>query len=308
MPGALESLACQQTHDEFTYDVFVVDNASTDDTLAVVETFAETSPIPVHYCYEAKPGDAPPRNHGIKHSTSPWLAFFDDDQFATPLWLAELLRVAIVRNARIVGGPVHLDLPDEIAAGLSRSCRRTLREMKPYDSARTYDAADIPGTGNMLVHRSVFDDVGSFDESMQAGGSDWRLVNSARRRGIEPWYAPDAVIRHRVEDDRMTRSYFRWDSLNGGATVAREHHHTRGLAGLAVGCAARLARLGCYLPRLVWDRLRPPQVGVAESRMMAWRTEAYLREAISLVAPRLCPQRGFHRMIEFRAGRMAGSV
>lgn len=302
--GALESLACQETHGEFTYDIVVVDNASEDDTRAMVESFAATSAIPVHYCFEANPGDAPPRNHGIKHSTSPWLAFFDDDQFATPSWLAELLRVAIVRDARVVGGPVHLDLPKEVSAGLSRSCRMTLREMTPYEITQAYEPNVIPGTGNMLVHRSVFDEVGLFDESMSEGGSDWKLVTLARQRGFKPWFAPAAIIRHRVEKERLSPAYFHWDSLNGGATLARAHHLSSGVLGLGLGCAARLARLGMCLPRLLLDRLRPPRVGVAESRMMAWRTEAYLRESISIAAPRLFPQHGFHRLIEFRAGRL----
>lgn len=304
LPGALASLTSQRTHGEFEYEVIIVDNASSDDTRGVVEEFAAKSLIPVRYLYETKPGDAPPRNCGIRESSGDWLAFFDDDQFATEHWLAELLRVATVRNARIVGGPVHLDLDEDTARMLSASCRMTLREMKPYDIVQPYEPRVIPGTGNMLVQRSVFDEVGLFDETMAEAGSDWRLVNLAREKGIDPWYAPDAVIRHRVEPERMTREYFRWDSLNGGVTVAREHCRSRGAGGLLIGALARLARVALMSPRILFDGMRNTSVGVAESHMMWWRTEAYVREAVSLAAPKLFPQDAFHRLVEFRTGRL----
>lgn len=304
LPGALASLTSQQTHGEFTYEVVVVDNASTDNTREVVEAFSETSSVTVRYLHEEKPGDAPPRNCGIRESSGDWLAFFDDDQFATESWLAELLRVATVRSAKIVGGPVHLDLDDDTARMLAASCRMTLREMKPYDVVQPYEPNVIPGTGNMLVHRSVFDDVGMFDETMAEAGSDWRLVNLAREQGISPWYAPEAVIRHRVEPERMTREYFRWDSLNGGVTVAREHHRSRGTAGVLFGAFARLGRAAILSPRILFDAIRKAPIGVAESHMMWWRTVAYIREVISLVAPKLFPQDAFHRLVEFRTGRL----
>lgn len=45
--GALESLICQKTDGKFSYEIVVVDNASTDTTKAVVEEVATKSPVPV---------------------------------------------------------------------------------------------------------------------------------------------------------------------------------------------------------------------------------------------------------------------
>ena len=78
--GALKSLTTQETDDRIDYEVVIVDNASKDDTREVVESFAVTCDVPVRYLYEEKPGDAPPRNKGIRESDGQWLAFFDDDQ------------------------------------------------------------------------------------------------------------------------------------------------------------------------------------------------------------------------------------
>ena len=83
---ALQSLIDQKTDDRFSFDIHVVDNASSDATAAVIAQVAAVSPIPVVYHRQELPGDAPTRNLGVARSTGPWLAFFDDDQLAEPMW------------------------------------------------------------------------------------------------------------------------------------------------------------------------------------------------------------------------------
>lgn len=307
LPGALESLTRQETDDRFQYEVFVVDNASTDNTAAVVREFAATSAVPVHYLHEAKPGDAPPRNHGIRQSDGDWIAFFDDDQFAEPHWLRNLLRVAIERETLIVGGPVCLDLEDAVCGQLSAACRSTLREMKPYAHDQPYEPHVIPGTGNMLVARAVFDRVGLFAEDIKEGGSDWKLVNDARGHSIEPWYAAQATIRHRVEGNRLSPAYFRWDAQNGGVSQADFDLRRSGLRGLLLRCAARLGRGLAFLPGHLWSLLRQPAHGSSQASMVWWRTAGYLRRAVTITAPNLCPQRRFHSYVDFRNGRTIGT-
>lgn len=305
--GALTSLTQQRTEDRFEYEVIVVDNASTDNTREVVENFAKTSSIAVRYLHESNPGDAPPRNRGIRESRSQWLAFFDDDQFAEPDWLLNLLTAARTHNAILIGGPVHLDLDKNTCAKLSPACRSTLREMQPYSEDRPYELDVIPGTGNLFVARELFEQVGLFAENIREGGSDWKLVNDARAHGIEPWYASRAVIRHRVEPNRMTPEYFCWDAQNGGVSQADFDCKKHGITGLLVRCAARLLRATAFLPSHAVAKVRPPEVGASEASMVCWRTEGYLRRSLTLIAPRFFPQRAFHEYVDFRTGRVVGT-
>ena len=289
LDGALESLVRQETDGRFEYEVVIVDNASTDNTREVVEAFAATSPVTVRYLHESKPGDAPPRNKGIRESAGEWLAFFDDDQFAEPHWLLNMLDVAERQDTRVVGGPVHLDLEEEIITELSPACRSTLREMKPYPADQPYEPNVIPGTGNMLVARTLFDEIGVFVEDIKGGGSDWKLVEDARAHGEIPWYASNAKIRHRVEGNRMKPEYFCWDSRNGGVSQADVDYRRKGMSGLLLCCAARVARSALYLPQRLVAATRPPQYGSAQSSMIWWRTEGYLRRTLTLLAPNGLP-------------------
>lgn len=305
--GALKSLTTQETDDRIDYEVVIVDNASKDDTREVVESFAATCDVPVRYLYEEKPGDAPPLNKGIRESDGQWLAFFDDDQFAEPRWLLNLLEAAEQHETLVVGGPVHLDLPDNVIAQLSPACRSTLREMKPYKDDQPYAPKVIPGTGNMFVARKVFEQIGLFVEDIKEGGSDWKLVEDAREVGVIPWYASKAAIRHRVEENRTTPAYFCWDSQNGGVSQADSDYKKHGMAGLLLRCAARIGRAACYMPQRLLTFLMPPKYGSAQCSMVVWRTNGYVRRTVTLLAPRLFPQKQFHEYVDFRTGRTVGT-
>lgn len=307
LEGALQSLTSQETDNRIEYEVLIVDNASKDNTREVVTEFAAGSAVPVRYLLEEKPGDAPPRNKGIRESDGQWLAFFDDDQFAEPRWLLNLLSVAEKQDTRVVGGPVCLDLAEDVCGQLSAACRSTLREMKPYDLDRPYAASVIPGTGNMLVARSVFEEVGLFAEDIKEGGSDWKLVNDARAVGVEPWFAADAGIRHRVEGNRMTPAYFRWDAQNGGVSQADFDRRKFGLAGLFLRAAARSVKAIACLPGHLWSSLVPPSYGSSQASMVWWRAMGYVRRCLTIFAPTVCPQRRFHNYVDFRTGRVVGT-
>ena len=177
---ALQSLVAQTTHGRFDFEIVVIDNDSTDDTEQVLAQFAAQSPIPIRSYRQPVPGDAPTRNCGLQMARGQWLAFFDDDQLAEPNWLAELLAAACLTDAKIVGGAVRLDLDERQLRELGPWCRAALRETDLYSELQPYAKTDLPGTGNALVARSVFEAVGHFDESLRHGGSDFDFFGGVR--------------------------------------------------------------------------------------------------------------------------------
>ena len=302
---ALASLVCQQTQGKFTYEVVVVDNASTDDTRSVVESVRAA--VPVRYVYQERPGDAPTRNKGVEEARGSWLAFFDDDQRAEPDWLLGLFTAARQAPSSVVGGAVHLDLSEEELRRLGGICRAALRELKPYRDLHPYDGKSMPGCGNALVARAVFDAIGGFDASMVNGGSDTDFFLRAREAGYTPWYTPRAIIRHRISPSRLTLEYFHWDALQAGdnrATLdfARSSRTMMALLGLArVGQA-----LFVHVPLLIVGWLRRDPGAVLGRKTLIWRAEAYIRKALALLAPKVFPQRSFFESLEFRSGRVFG--
>lgn len=304
--GALETIVCQETNDEFAFEVIVVDNASTDATKEFVEQVAALSSVPVRYFYEANPGPAPARNCGLQNSQGEWLAFFDDDELATPDWLLQLYRAARETGAPVVGGAMHLDLPQETLDRLGKVVRRTsLREIDYYPTTQPYTEKKLPGTNNALVARHVFEIVGNFDCAKRCGGSDSDFFLRARAAGMDLYYTPLAVVRHRIPPNRITQEYLRWDARQGCSTFAGLDCKFKGRATCAAICAARIGHaLLVVVPRLAWGWLRGDAGEVLGQKVRLWRTEGYVRGTLANLAPGWFPQQRFFADLEFRRGRI----
>lgn len=307
----LASLKALETGGAFRYEVVAIDNGSTDETPRVIEEAARAAPsgdggptVPLRGVREPKPGVAAARNRGIREAAGEWVAFFDDDQVADPHWLSGLLTFARARSVSCVGGSNRLLLatggdPEK----LPPVCRSLLGEMLEREPYR-YTGKKAPGAGNLLLHRSVFDRAGVFDEGLREAGEDTDLFRRIAAAGFEGWYCPQGVAYHVVPGYRLSAKYLRWKSRLHGSHLARRNLRHWGRGPFVLELLARLAQaLGLHLPRLLWARLGRDENRLLGARCRLWRTEAYVRSALRLLAPRLFPQSRFFAQLEFRAER-----
>jgi glycosyltransferase involved in cell wall biosynthesis len=204
---ALRSLARLRLPAGIAAEVLVVDNASKDHTPQVVDEVAAESAIPVRVVRESQQGVVHARNRGVADSRGEWIAFFDDDQLADPDWIAELLDAAKQKQVRCIGGYVALKLPDGCDRKLAPFCRVLLGETVGRNSPRAYNHRVTPGTGNVIVHRSVFDEVGLFDPAYHQRGEDTDLFQRMLSAGIRGWFNPRAIVQHVTPAERMTDVY-----------------------------------------------------------------------------------------------------
>jgi glycosyltransferase involved in cell wall biosynthesis len=300
----LASLEKLETEDQFRYEVVVVDNGSTDETPALLDETSRGYPVPFRGVREPKPGVAAARNRGIRESTGEWVAFFDDDQVADPRWLAELLALAREKGVRCVAGANRLLLPPGGPPTLAPVCRSLLGETVGANAVFCYKGKDSPGAGNLLLHRSVFDEAGVFDEGLHEAGEDTDLYRRMTAAGIAGWFTPRAISHHVVPGYRLSADYLRWKSFRNGGHLARRNLKEWGRGWFVLELMARLGQaLGVHVPRLLWARLRRDADQQLGSRCLLWRAEGYTRFALHLLAPRLFPQRRFLAQVEFRAER-----
>jgi glycosyltransferase involved in cell wall biosynthesis len=306
---ALASLAALETDGRFTYEIVVVDNASTDDTSAVVaEANASNADaghaVAVRGFVEPRKGVAAARNHAIRESRGRWIAFHDDDQMAEPRWLAELLSLANEKSCPVVGGDVRLVLPESNERQLSRVCRRLLGEMIDMPEVCRFSRRVVPGTNNLMIERTVFDTVGLFDEQMLTGGEDAELYRRIRTCGFECWYTPRAVVHHIIPEFRLADDYMRWTSMRQGEHVALREQQDWGRGAMPLVVAARTAQaLVNYLPRYVAARLIGDRERALGARCLLWRSEGYLRGAAANLLPSVFGSDSFRAAMNFREGR-----
>jgi len=148
----LESLAAQTFAD---FEVFVVDDGSTDGSLDVIERFCARH---ANFTALTRPngGIGAARNTGMERATGRYIAFLDGDDAYTPIALEVLHRKAVETDADLVIG--NYDVFDELRSWRVADVQR-LFEREEYDPFDPRLLANV-AAWNKLYRRSVIDDHG----------------------------------------------------------------------------------------------------------------------------------------------------
>ena len=145
----------------------------------------------VRVVHEPKRGPAAARNTGVRVSTGEVIALVDDDCEPPPGWLAAGL-AALQRacpEAVVAGGITRSGADLNLVSRFD-----SLSYLRQKDYVR-YSKAFV--TANVILHRSVFDRVGGFDESFpQPAAEDRDFAQRAARLGVPIIYDEQASIDH----------------------------------------------------------------------------------------------------------------
>ncbi|UXA12759.1 glycosyltransferase [Mycobacterium sp. SMC-8] len=158
-------------------------------------------------------GASATRNAGVRVATTPLVAFLDDDEFAEPDWLSELIRPFAEDTTVGCGGkyvPVWARgeprwLPEDFAWTVGGSYRG-----QPTVTSRVRNV----WSGNMAVRTAAFLAVGGFRTDFGKVGSvcepeDTDLCVRMAAACEGHWvYVPTAVINHEVPASRSTFRFF----------------------------------------------------------------------------------------------------
>lgn len=284
LADALASLTRLETHAAFTYEIVVVDNASTDRTPAVVADLAAMSSL-FRYVREERKGIVPARNRGIREARGKYIAFFDDDQLALPQWLHALWTTAEERGAGCVGGPVHLKLPEGCDRKLQPVVRMLLGESDWSQTPTKYDNKRCPGAGNMLLAREWLDRVGVFDEAFNVRGEDTDLFLRLFAAGCEAWYAPDAVVLHVMTAQRLEDAYvLRLADWMGGSVAEKEFRVANRAKFAARRFLKQARRVLSEMPQFGLAKLRGEPESLLNERCRSAISAAYGRRSGELLS------------------------
>ena len=187
----LEALAAQQWSG--TWEVVVVNNGSTDNTVDVASRFHGRIPNLRVVEASGRRGAAYAANAGARHASGEFLVFCDADDVVADGWVAAMGKALAVHQ--FVAGPLETA---RLNTGKLQRYRVSPQSsgIQPY----TYPPYLPHAAGaNLGVRRAVFDRLGGFDESMRAlQDTDfcWRVQLS----GIDLVPAPDAIVHYRFRD------------------------------------------------------------------------------------------------------------
>jgi glycosyltransferase involved in cell wall biosynthesis len=234
LSAAIDSLLQQ---DFYSYEVIVVDNASSDRTREIVGE--RLSNPRLNYVYEPILGLSVARNTGAKEARSPILAYLDDDAVASPFWLKAIYH-AYQSNEKlaIAGGKVTLLWPDGFTPPQWLSAELA-GNLGAYDLGEEIVYINNPNLTprgvNYSLQRSFLEQVGGFNIKLGRIGTnllsneELHMTELALQGGWQVAYLPDAQVAHNVALERLERIWF----LNRGWWQGISECYREQLAGRA---------------------------------------------------------------------------
>ena len=192
----LSSVAAQR---DVRAETIVVDNGSTDGTAEYVRSqFPWVRLVPLG----ENRGFAGGNNTGVREARGRLIALLNNDTAADPGWLRALAAGLDERNgfALVTSRIVYMHDPDTLDSagdGVLRWGGAFKRHHGERASAAsvTLEVFGVCGAACMMP-RTVFEELGGFDEDFFASHEDVDLSYRARLRGYRCRYVADAVVRH----------------------------------------------------------------------------------------------------------------
>ncbi|MEQ7155357.1 glycosyltransferase family 2 protein [Brevundimonas aurifodinae] len=202
---ALRSVFAQTDLSTRPVSIVVVDNDPAETARQAVESLRSGSPFPLAYRHEPRPGVATARNSALAETPAPLIAFLDDDEAASPGWLAALLQAQEQTGADAVFGPITGRVP-EGTGWASAYLERFFGREGPASTGLINHGY---GCGNSLMVRSTaLPGPAPFDTGAdQTGGEDDALFAALQTRGGRFGWAADAWVEEFAPPHRATMRY-----------------------------------------------------------------------------------------------------
>lgn len=217
LPLMLQSLTAQ-TLDKNLWNVVIVNNNSTDKTAEVVRNFMNDHPeINIKLVDEPQQGLSFARNRGIDESDGEYIVIIDDDEIACPELLAEYFEFLDTHPYVVAaGGKITPHYPTKRPAWLSRITERPIAgTLDLGDEVALFPEGRYFGGGNMGLRRTAIEYYGKFNTelgrrgSKLLGGEEKELYMRYYSSGEDIFYLPKAEIFHVIDENRLTKEYFK---------------------------------------------------------------------------------------------------
>lgn len=213
--NAIKSLY-NQTINKSLFEVFVVDNNSTDNTKLVCANYLATlSNFNITYVEEKRQGATFARNTGAALAKGEYLVFMDDDAVANENFLQEILNFfQQYPHADGVGGRIiPLYIPEE-PKWMSHYVSSLVGNFAYSETIKEFQNEKFPLESNMVTPKALFDSVGGFSElilgvvgTVRVGGESKDYHIKLQQQGKKIYYSPNIIVQHVVEVKKLTRAY-----------------------------------------------------------------------------------------------------
>ena len=262
----IECLESLKDIDYPNYEIIAVDNGSTDDTKAIVESFEHFENL--RYIYEPILGLSQARNTGWQNARGEHVAFLDDDAIACPEWLERIVEAFEDVNPRpgSVGGKVIPIWEVERPEWLSKQMELPLTIVDWTDKASflTEDYQHLRGC-NIAYSRETLQKAGGFSTSLGRKGrsllsnEEYFLERHLQKQNLGIYYDPEICVYHHIPAERLVKRWFYrryfWQGVSNEILqyieAAQKEAHWRYLVRALVNAFRLIGYLAILLPILI---------------------------------------------------------
>ena len=197
LSDTIESVMAQDFDD---FELLLINDGSSDSTVRIMEMYAQRYPQKIRILTQKNKGVSSARNLGMSSAKGGYFAFIDSDD----LWITNKLSKQL---AEIL---FHKELISQTNEVWIRHGKR-VNQMKKHAKHRGrifYDCLPLccVSPSAVMIHRSVIDTVGGFDERLRVVEDYdlWLRISLRYTIGL----VPDAlVIKNGGHDDQLSRQY-----------------------------------------------------------------------------------------------------
>jgi len=188
LKDTLKSLVVQDFPTQY-FEIIIVDNGSTDNTMNIAKEFAQKYPKLVRVLLDNSiQSSYAARNKGIKASKGTIIAFIDADMSVDKDWLARIVSSLEKYRVDYLACKVEIYLKENSIFGL-------YNKMTGFPVEKYISNNHFAPTCCLIVRKNVFDDVGLFDSRLVSSG-DYEFGNRVYRFGYKLYYDSSIVMKH----------------------------------------------------------------------------------------------------------------
>jgi glycosyltransferase involved in cell wall biosynthesis len=245
------------------WKVVVVDNGSTDNSRAIVESFA--GKLPLTYALELRRGKSAALNTGLQFLEGDLVVITDDDAVPHPDWLVEMRKVADAHpEFAIFGGAVlpRWELPPEpwifawVPLGVTYALTDAAWDEGPISPRKVFGP-------NSAYRQAVFAAGFNFDPAVGPKGNNYPMGNEHEfnlrliKAGYTAWHAKGAIVEHLIRASQMDRDWVLRRAVRSG----------RGFYRIEVRTSLETVRPLFGVPRFIFREIAGQTLRVMRARL-----------------------------------------
>ena len=186
-------------------EIIIVDDGSVDNTQRVVAALQRSAAIPISTLYQKNSGVSAARNSGIRHANGDWIALLDSDD----AWLPDKLKTQENLIEQHQGFRLCHTQENWIRNGVR------VNQMKKHAKSGGHIFQQclplcVISPSSVVIHRSLFDTVGTFDETLPAC-EDYDLWLRICAHEAVLYVDTPQILKYGGHDDQLSRKYWGMD-------------------------------------------------------------------------------------------------